>query len=541
MTDINVSNSDESINDQTQQNDMISGNVVIGDIGDSYNSDVGDVDLCDTGTELTCPGRKRESVYRKWFIPPGHDSEDISYCEYCYTNYIKNIDRDANNYTTCVTSYGNCDFNKHKYMIDKITKNYTYFCGGIIDNLPFDLKLFYYDKLQNNAHFLKFPIEDQIELHDLICNGAKATFGKGEDEILDDNYRQALVIDQENFSLNIDNITDYVISDIHTKLMCHIDNIFAEKYKLNIYTEGGFFNDHQDTPSSPNMFGSLVICLPTHFTGGALVLKKDDNIKRFDWDKNCDKIQWAAFFGDIVHNVEKVTSGNRITLTYKLYNSNYIPSDTCVKQNVVSELDILNFKTFIDNVCKIGIDKIGIGCKYMYTMSESYKINNANSLADLKGSDAILFELLSKIGMDPKVESITFDEKDDDEDNSGEDDSDETFKYGHFWITNPEDNVDDNDSHGDDHNDYFISNKYTYKRVSEKIKWINNPKEGERGISGKGRFVYGNYPASSQEFYKLSVILCNINTYMANVIKSSLKNYLSNDMINYVLMLVIDQ
>lgn len=68
------------------------------------------------------------------------------------------------------------------------------------------------------------------------------------------------------------------------------------------------------------MFGTLVVCLPSKFTGGALVLEHKNGTKRFEWERACeDNIQWAAFYGDVVHYIEEVTDGHRITISYKLY------------------------------------------------------------------------------------------------------------------------------------------------------------------------------------------------------------------------------
>ena len=39
-------------------------------------------------------------------------------------------------------------------------------------------------------------------------------------------------------------------------------------------------------------------------------------------------VQWAAFFGDVEHEVQKVTSGQRITLTYVLHRTDGENSST---------------------------------------------------------------------------------------------------------------------------------------------------------------------------------------------------------------------
>jgi len=99
----------------------------------------------------------------------------------------------------------------------------------------------------------------------------------------------------------------------------------AELYKLNVYAPGGFFRSHVDTPWSGQMFGSLVICLPTQFRGGELVVRHQKKEIKYDWSSPVSDpltgLCWAAFFSDIEHEVLPVIEGYRVTLTYNLYYS----------------------------------------------------------------------------------------------------------------------------------------------------------------------------------------------------------------------------
>ena len=116
-------------------------------------------------------------------------------------------------------------------------------------------------------------------------------------------------------NLNISNTS--IINDI-TNLLSITSPIQAELYNLNIYSTGGHFKSHVDTPRSKNMFGSLVVSLPSPFTGGELVTSHQGRRVTFDWS-NSSNIQWAAFYSDVEHGVLPVTSGYRITITYNLY------------------------------------------------------------------------------------------------------------------------------------------------------------------------------------------------------------------------------
>ena len=46
--------------------------------------------------------------------------------------------------------------------------------------------------------------------------------------------------------------------------------------QLNVYCEGDFFKSHIDTPHGTDMLGTLVLCLPSPHTGGALTIKHKD-------------------------------------------------------------------------------------------------------------------------------------------------------------------------------------------------------------------------------------------------------------------------
>lgn len=101
--------------------------------------------------------------------------------------------------------------------------------------------------------------------------------------------------------------------------------IRAELYKLNVYSgPSGKFRAHVDTPRSETQVGSLVVCLPSEFEGGVLSVSHQANTIRFDWSASAStsqtpSIQWAAFYSDCSHEVQEVTAGHRITLTYNLY------------------------------------------------------------------------------------------------------------------------------------------------------------------------------------------------------------------------------
>lgn len=89
---------------------------------------------------------------------------------------------------------------------------------------------------------------------------------------------------------------------------------FAVPYKLIVYKEGGFFNEHTDTPEE-NLTHSLVVVLPTAHTGGDLMFNEFNS-----GDKFCaSHLNFVLFDPFLPHYVSKVVRGVRVCITYKIF------------------------------------------------------------------------------------------------------------------------------------------------------------------------------------------------------------------------------
>jgi hypothetical protein len=103
-------------------------------------------------------------------------------------------------------------------------------------------------------------------------------------------------------------------------------------FSVQIY-EGpsGFFKKHIDTPRAETQFGSPVLCLPSAHEGGRLTVRHGwlEPVAH-DWDGAAsagDVLQWAAFYSDCEHEVNEVTAGRRVTVTYNLYYERRVSAD----------------------------------------------------------------------------------------------------------------------------------------------------------------------------------------------------------------------
>jgi len=189
-------------------------------------------------------------------------------------------------------------------------------CGGTIRELAaVDLL---YKKPSGDWSCIKLPSEiNDVNAKELLASCSTASFGLGSETVTDETYRDALKLEPDYFFTNFE-VANTRILDLITRIMSIKMSIRAELYKLNIYSMGGHFKSHVDTPRSEDMFGSLVVCLPSQFTGGVLVTRHQGREVTFEWSSSAF-CHWAAFFSDVEHEVLPVTGGYRITLTYNLY------------------------------------------------------------------------------------------------------------------------------------------------------------------------------------------------------------------------------
>ena len=172
----------------------------------------------------------------------------------------------------------------------------------------------------------KDTFEQERLLRPLVERCTAAAFGTGRKTRYDRTVRDALQIKAEGgaFSvLHFDPAAAGILEQIRRELVPHVsDALTAELYNLNVYARGGHFVPHKDTPRGSDMLGTLVVCLPSQFSNGAFVVKHHGVFQTYDWGQAIreqdepTRIHWAAFFGDVDHQIERVWGGLRVTLTY---------------------------------------------------------------------------------------------------------------------------------------------------------------------------------------------------------------------------------
>lgn len=75
----------------------------------------------------------------------------------------------------------------------------------------------------------------------------------------------------------------------------------AALHNMLVYGPGQFFLTHQDSEKTDDMIGTLVVILPSDFTGGALVVEHHD--ERVSFRGSGGKLTFVAFYADCHHQV----------------------------------------------------------------------------------------------------------------------------------------------------------------------------------------------------------------------------------------------
>lgn len=162
-----------------------------------------------------------------------------------------------------------------------------------------------------------------LQLSQIIERSIKAPFGKGSKTITDTNVRSAWELDADQLTFQNKDwelFLEKVLQKVKEGLGIETNAISASPYKLLIYEKGDFFLSHKDSEKEAGMFGTLIIGLPTTYTGGELLVRFDGAEEVIDFSKPSAnyKMPFAAFFADCEHELKPVTSGYRVVLVYNL-------------------------------------------------------------------------------------------------------------------------------------------------------------------------------------------------------------------------------
>ncbi|KAJ6016537.1 hypothetical protein N7540_011128 [Penicillium herquei] len=258
---------------------------------------------------------------------------------------------------------------------------------------------------QGHVRKISFPAaQPQAATADSLTHFLKdcepATFGRGNQEVLDKSYRLASKMDVQHFSCDYSPYDNRVMEKVSQALAFRdsADNshrgLRAELYKLNVYSApSGMFKAHVDTPRSEDQMGSLVVCLPTPHEGGDLTVRRQGRQNVYSWGQlSASHIQWAAFYSDEEHEVGEVTQGHRVTLTYNLY---WVSNSLTSMESLIGKnLGSLSWVAKLDELskCKLYLKS------YLSNHSLISFLLQGNIQEQLKGLDMLVYQAFKRLG-----------------------------------------------------------------------------------------------------------------------------------------------
>jgi hypothetical protein len=155
----------------------------------------------------------------------------------------------------------------------------------------------------------------------LIKLARPAQHGYKNETRLDRRVRDTFEIDRDRITLDGDawqrrlhSQLEHIRRDLGLPEGCRLH---AELHNLLIYAPGQFFVSHQDSEKNDAMVASLVVGLPSTFSGGGMWIEHQ-GVKAVIRGST-RKLSFTAFYADCQHEVRPVKQGYRLALTYNLF------------------------------------------------------------------------------------------------------------------------------------------------------------------------------------------------------------------------------
>jgi hypothetical protein len=272
-------------------------------------------------------------------------------------------------------------------------------CGGSVA-VPGPVALRFRDgaRFVADAHESS-PFTAADPLAPLLQRCQQAPFGSGRTTRYDRRVRDALQLLAKGGAFTVegfDPAASGVLEAVRATLAPDDPNaLVAELYGVNVYSTGGHFVPHKDTPRGADMLGTLVVCLPVPFSGGELEVTHDGVTKTFAWSNGrrsgptSGELAWAAFFGDVDHEVKKIWSGHRVTLTWLLRRGAGLPRT--VREAPGDPFSEALSAALGDPGFMANGGVIGFRCEHLYAESPGFVRDipplDARSVLKLKGRD----------------------------------------------------------------------------------------------------------------------------------------------------------
>src|SRR5580693_1097781 len=162
-----------------------------------------------------------------------------------------------------------------------------------------------------------FPVTP-AKARKLLGLGQPARFGRGEQTLTDPEVRDTWEIPTDLVRAEWDDdVLQDALGTVKDELgLPNAAELTADLHSLLVYETNQHFLAHQDSEKDDSMVGTLVVTLPSSYAGGELMVAHNEEWKAYRGSKTA--LSLVAFYADCRHEVLRVKSGYRITLTYNL-------------------------------------------------------------------------------------------------------------------------------------------------------------------------------------------------------------------------------
>ena len=155
----------------------------------------------------------------------------------------------------------------------------------------------------------------------LVAVAEQAPYGRGSETLVDTEVRRTWQIAADRVHLG-GRHWENSLADIVARSAAGLgvmEAVSAELYKLLVYDTGSFFVSHRDTEKAAGMFATLVVVLPSIYSGGELLVRHREREVCLDLaGQEAAEVAFAAFYADCRHEVRPIRSGCRLVLIYNL-------------------------------------------------------------------------------------------------------------------------------------------------------------------------------------------------------------------------------
>jgi len=207
-----------------------------------------------------------------------------------------------------------------KAALEAFENDGSFFVNSDVSTKDFDIKI-------NQIGTLNYPLSEE-QIMELIAQAKPALFGWKDKTLLDEKIRKVWQVPKNKVK-----ISTKQWSKKFTKILEEFkqglglpkeSKLEADLHSLLVYEPGCFFNGHRDSEKAEGMVATMIVLLPTEYTGGELIIEHDGERHSFTVKKSkIPKLHCGAFYADCYHEIKEVTSGYRVSLTYNLVLKNY--------------------------------------------------------------------------------------------------------------------------------------------------------------------------------------------------------------------------